>query len=76
MPVLGVTGAAAEAVLDEDAGATVEVGDVAGRRTPPPVAAPAARSRRPATALSPFSSRGPAAAGDVKPGRRRARAPR
>ena len=49
---------AAEAVLDEDAGAAVTIG--ARRRRG------AARGRRGAT-LSPFSSRGPSAAGSPKP---------
>ncbi len=70
-PVVGVTGEAAQDVLDEDAGATVEVGDVeAGSppiaRLPAPAAGAAAESPS-ATTLSPFSSRGPAAAGGVKP---------
>jgi len=55
-PVIGVTGAAAAAVLAEEAGATVAVGDVQ-----PGVEALSA------TTLSPFSSRGPAAGGGVKP---------
>jgi hypothetical protein len=83
-PVLGVTGKAAEDVLDEEEGATVEVGDVeAGSppiaRLPAPAAggagnsgggaesAGAAAESLSATTLSPFSSRGPAAAGGVKP---------
>ena len=73
-PVLGVTGEAARDVLGEEAGATVEVGDVqAGSppiaRLPAPVAGGdgAAAEASSATALSPFSSRGPAAGGAVKP---------
>jgi len=60
-PVLGVTGDTAAAVLDEDAGALVEVGD--GTPGRPPAALSQARG-----ALSPFSSRGPAAGGAVAPG--------
>ena len=71
-PVLGVTGRGrARPCSSEDAGATVEVGDVeAGSppiaRLPAPAAGAAAESPS-ATALSPFSSRGPAAGGGVKP---------
>jgi len=57
VPVLGVTGDAAEAVLGEDAGAEVTIGAV----TPG-----SARATDGAT-LSPFSSRGPSAAGSPKP---------
>jgi hypothetical protein len=82
-PVLGVTGEAAEAVLDEEAGAAVEIGAVEPGRapvaTPPPAggddatgAAPAGRRGAAAeaastAAVSPFSSRGPAAAGGIAP---------
>ena len=55
VPVLGVTGEAAEAVLDEDAGAAVTIGAVAPG------------SAGGAATLSPFSSRGPSAAGSPKP---------
>ncbi|HZB76905.1 MAG TPA: S8 family serine peptidase, partial [Solirubrobacteraceae bacterium] len=64
VPVLGVTGDAAAAVLEEEAGARVTLG---------PVAAPAGTGgdrsgdRAAARALSPFSSRGPTAAGRPKP---------
>jgi Subtilase family len=81
-PVLGVTGEAAADVLDEEPGATVEVGDV--QAASPPIArlpAPAgdapggdaaagdgaAAESLSATTLSPFSSRGPAAGGAMKP---------
>ena len=68
-PVIGVTGAAAAAVLAEPAGAAVTVGDVVPGS--PPLAtlpAPGAGAEaRAAGALSPFSSRGPAAGGAVKP---------
>ena len=63
-PVLGVTGAAARDVLDEKDGATVDVGDV--EPGTPPLARLSEESAT-AISLSPFSSRGPAAAGDVKP---------
>jgi hypothetical protein len=99
-PVLGVTGAAADAVLAEAPGATVEVGEVEPgsppiATLPPPVAegggegtaeadgdpsgggdgaqgdadpgGGAAAESLAANALSPFSSRGPAAGGDPKP---------
>jgi hypothetical protein len=83
-PVLGVTGAAAEAVLAEEAGATVEVGEVEPGNPPiatlpTPVAGGgigdargdggggAAAESLSAAVLSPFSSRGPAAGGGVKP---------
>jgi hypothetical protein len=58
-PVLGVTGAVAAAVLDEDAGEPVQVGDVGAGR--PPAAGTGTAE------LSPFSSRGPAAGGGVVP---------
>jgi hypothetical protein len=65
-PVLGVTGAAAGDVLGTDAGAEAEVGDaVAG--TPPPATLADAGEGSTAIALSPFSSRGPAAAGAARP---------
>jgi hypothetical protein len=87
-PVLGVTGPAAEDVLDEEAGANVEVGDVepgsppiarlpaagadeaagdAGGAATGETSGAAAAESSAATTLSPFSSRGPAAAGGVKP---------
>ena len=82
-PVLGVTGEAAAAVLDEDAGAEVQVGDVEPgsppRATPPAAATGSAGSPGPAaaadaaseslsaTTLSPFSSSGPAAGGGIAP---------
>jgi len=71
-PVLGVTGEAAEAVLDEDADAEVEVGDVEAGRPPaatlPPGAGGGDAAESPSgRALSPFSSRGPAAAGGIAP---------
>jgi Subtilase family len=107
VPVLGATGPAAADVLDEEAGATVEVGDVEPG-SPPIARLPASVSGTPGrdeagadeaagnetgadeaggdaaagssdssggaaaesgttTSLSPFSSRGPAAAGGVKP---------
>ena len=73
-PVLGVTGAAAAAVLAADAGARVAVGDV--RPGSPPIATlplpavtggGASAEGRSAGTLSPFSSRGPTAGGGVKP---------
>ncbi|HKH18767.1 MAG TPA: S8 family serine peptidase [Solirubrobacteraceae bacterium] len=77
-PVLGVTGDAAEGVLEEEAGAEVAVGDVEPGRPPiatlPPQGAPgggeagAAAEALSGAALSPFSSRGPAAGGGVAPG--------
>ena len=82
-PVLGVTGEAAEDVLGEEPGATVEVGEVQPGRPPVatlPAAAGAGRAGRAgrvgaaadespsATALSPFSSHGPAAGGGIVPG--------
>ena len=57
VPVLGVTGAAAAAVMEENEGAAVTLGRVV---------AGAARPAGAAT-LSPFSSRGPTAAGSPKP---------
>ncbi len=80
-PVLGVTGEAAEAVLEEDAGAEIEVGDVEPGRPPAATLPPdsgggeaggrardaAAESSAPGAALSPFSSRGPAAGGGIAP---------
>jgi len=65
-PVLGVTGAVAEDVLDEDDGAKVEVGD-ARAGGPPPATLADAQEGSTAVALSPFSSRGPAAAGAARP---------
>jgi hypothetical protein len=85
VPVLAVTGEAAEAVLDEEPGAEIEVGDVEPGSPPAEAgggeagggeagggeagggeagAAPEAPS---GSALSPFSSRGPAAAGGIAP---------
>ena len=66
VPVLGVTGAAAEDVLGADAGAEVEVGG-ARAGTPPPATLADADEGSTAVALSPFSSRGPAAAGAPRP---------
>jgi len=70
-PVVGVTGAAARAVIDEPPGATVVVGDVQPGSAPAatlPAPAPGAEAERAdAAALSPFSSRGPAAAGAPRP---------
>ena len=67
VPVVGVTGAAAAAVLEQAAGAEVTVGDSAPG-TPPATGlrGTGAESAAPA-GLSPFSSRGPAAGGGVKP---------
>ena len=73
-PVLGVTGRAAADVLGEEAGSTVEVGDVEPG-SPPIARLPAqatggdgaAAESATATTLSPFSSRGPAAGGGSKP---------
>ncbi|HYI20801.1 MAG TPA: S8 family serine peptidase [Solirubrobacteraceae bacterium] len=63
VPVLGVTGAAAAEVLEEDAGAAVGLGPaVAGAVRASGPAAPAGDA-----GLSPFSSRGPTAAGSAKP---------
>jgi hypothetical protein len=61
IPVLGVTGAAAGAVLAASDGQEVDVGEPRpGRTIPaPPSDAP--------LAVSPFSSRGPAASGTLKP---------
>ena len=71
-PVLGVTGAAARAVLAEPAGAAVEVPPTTAQPgRPGPLAAPVAGAggdaERPAPRLSPFSARGPSLAGTVKP---------
>ena len=70
-PVLGVTGEAAAAVLEEDAGAEVEVGDVEPGRPPaatlPPDSGGGAAESSSGAALSPFSSRGPAAGGGIAP---------
>jgi subtilase family protein len=86
VPVLGVTGPAAAGVLEEEAGASVEVGD-AEPGSPPLARLPASAGGTPpsgtaggnsqggeagaeaggSAALSPFSSRGPAAGGAVKP---------
>jgi hypothetical protein len=69
-PVVGVTGSAAAAVLGEQPGAGVKVGEVRGG-TPPiatlPAPAPAGAEALSASTLSPFSSRGPAAGGGIKP---------
>ena len=75
VPVLGVTGAGAEAVLDAPAGEAVAVGRVragrASRAGAPPAAtgAPTAAGavERGAPSASPFTSRGPALSGEVKP---------
>lgn len=68
-PVFGVTGEAAAAVLGEQAGVEVEVGEVRAGR-PPAATLPGAGTgpeSRAAATVSPFSSRGPAAWGGVKP---------
>ena len=65
-PVLGVTGATAADVLDEDAGTEVTVGKATAGSPPPATLADAAEGST-AVALSPFSSRGPAAAGAARP---------
>ena len=71
-PVLGVTGEAATDVLEEDAGAEIEVGDVQPGRPPaatlPPDSGGEAAESASGAALSPFSSRGPAAGGGIAPG--------
>jgi hypothetical protein len=69
-PVVGVTGAAARAVLGEPAGAAVALGaSQPGRASPlaAPAAAAGGDAERPAPRLSPFSARGPSLAGTVKP---------
>ena len=66
VPVIGVTGAAAAAVLEQDAGATAELGTPQAGRAPSAAPRPAAEAAA-APALSPFTSRGPAAGGAVKP---------
>jgi hypothetical protein len=66
-PVLGVTGEAAEAVLEQDAGAEVEVGDVEPGRAPTSPTVDGGESST-GVSVSPFSSRGPAAAGGIAPG--------
>ena len=65
-PVMGVTGAAAAAVLEQEPGATVTIGDAEPGSASVAAAQGAAESAS-APSLSPFSSRGPAASGDVKP---------
>ncbi len=65
-PVLGVTGEGADAVLDEDAGADVTVGDVTSG-APPAATLQGAQESGAAAAPAPFTSRGPAAAGTAKP---------
>ena len=71
VPVVGVTGAAAEDVLDEPAGARVGVGKAVPGSAPIatlPAPAPDGGAESAAgDALSPFSSRGPAADGDPRP---------
>ncbi len=79
-PVLGVTGAVAAQVLEQDAGTEVEIGDVTPGRPPAAVGEsgagtggdesgekPGGAESQP-SALSPFSSRGPSAGGGVVPG--------
>jgi len=74
VPVLGVTGAAAANVLEQAAGAAVTVGAVRAGRPPAATLASADAVEADVEAetgggggLSPFSSRGPAAWGGVKP---------
>jgi hypothetical protein len=79
-PVMGVTGEAAEDVLEEAAGASVELGEIVPGRPPLTTlqstsggsdeatgSGEAAAESLSATALSPFSSHGPAAAGGIAP---------
>ena len=61
IPVVGVTGAGAQAALAARDGTTVEVGEAQ------PGAVPVPASGGTPAALSPFSSRGPAASGALKP---------
>ena len=73
VPVLGVTGAGAEAVLEAEAGEAVRVGRVRPGRASRPGAPPggtatsAAAAERATPVASPFSSRGPALSGEIKP---------
>ena len=66
VPVVGVTGAAAAAVLEQPAGEELTAGDAVPGR-PPAATLRGAEESAAAVALSPFSSRGPAADGAVKP---------
>ncbi len=66
VPVAGVTGAAAAAVLEEPAGAELTVGAPSAGR-PPAAGLQGTEEAASAAGLSPFSSRGPAADGRVKP---------
>jgi Subtilase family len=67
VPVLGVTGPAAAAVLEEHAGARAELGRPAPGHAPAATPARSSAEAAAAPALSPFTSRGPAAGGTVKP---------
>jgi hypothetical protein len=66
VPVLGVTGAAAEAVLAEPAGAEATFGPARAGR-PPAATAEAATESEAAASVAPFSSRGPRGRGALKP---------